>query len=102
VLAGQVLLIVMAVAWCVQMAFMAVWGETCFAQTNARIQYGQTMAVVLVVVLAVFIPVARHGKLTEKRNRYGRQQKPWEPESLRMLNPRCPGFPDEMADGRLR
>jgi len=66
----------------------AVWGETCFMQTNARILYGQTVAAVLVVVLAVFVLVIRHRRLTEKRNRDSRQDRPWEPERLQILYPR--------------
>jgi uncharacterized membrane protein YcjF (UPF0283 family) len=76
VLAAQVLLIAMAVAWCVQLALTAVWGETCFSQTNAGIQYGQTVAGVLVVVLAVFVLVIQHGRLTEKRINDCRQDEP--------------------------
>ena len=58
------------------MALMAVWGETCFTQKNAGMQYGQIVAAMLVVVLAVFVLVTRHGRLTEKRNRDSRQDRP--------------------------
>ena len=47
------------------MTLIAVQGELCLTETNAGILYGQTVAAVLVVVLAVFVLVIRHGRLTE-------------------------------------
>ena len=76
VLAAQLLLLAMAVAWCVQLTLIAVRGEICLTETIARIQYGQTVAAVLVVVLAVFVLVIRHGRLTEKRINDRRQDEP--------------------------
>ena len=87
-LATQPLLVVMAMAWCVQLALKAVWGETRFTQTNAGIQYGQNAAAVLVVMLAVLVLAIRHGRVTEKRNRYSRRDRPWDPQRLQILDPR--------------
>ena len=70
------------------MALRPVWGETCFTQTDARMQYGQTAAAVLVAALVVFVLVIRHGSLDEKRNRDGRQDRPWELGRLHILDPR--------------
>jgi hypothetical protein len=78
----------MAVAWGVQFTLIAVRGEICLTETNAGILYGQTVAAVLVVLPAVFVLVLRHGRLTEKRNRDSRQDRPWEPERLQILDPR--------------
>ncbi len=67
VLAAQLLLIAMAVAWCVQLTLIAVRGEICFIETNAVILYGEIAATVLVVVFAVFVFVMQYRRLTEKR-----------------------------------
>lgn len=67
VLAAQVLLIAMAVAWCVQLTVIAVRKQVCFTETNAAILYGEIAATVLVVVFAVFVFVIQYRRLNEQR-----------------------------------
>ena len=68
------LLIAMAVAWCVQLTLIAVWGEICFSEPNAVILYGEIAATVLVAVFAVLVFVMQYRGLTEKRASDDRQQ----------------------------
>ena len=75
VLAAQLLLIAMAVAWCVQLTLIAVRGEICFSEPNAVILYGEIAATVLVVVFAVLVFVMQYRRLTEKRISDSRQDR---------------------------
>lgn len=74
VLAAQLLLIAMAVAWCVQLTLIAVWGEVRFMETNTGILYAEIAATVLVVVFAVVVFVMQYRRLAEKRASDRRQQ----------------------------
>lgn len=74
VLAAQLLLIAMAVAWCVQLTLIAVWGEVRFTETNAGILYAEIAATVLVTVFAVVVFVMQYRRLNEKRTGDSRQQ----------------------------
>lgn len=67
ILAAQVLLFAMAVAWCVQLAAIAVHGEVCFGEPHTVILYGEIAAVVLVAVFAAVVFVVQYRRLTEKR-----------------------------------
>jgi membrane protein implicated in regulation of membrane protease activity len=73
VLAAQLLLLAMTVAWCVQLTLIAVRGQICFAETNAAILYGEIVAVVLIGVFAVAVFVMQYRRLTEKRASDNRQ-----------------------------
>lgn len=73
VLAAQVLLIAMAVAWCVQLTLIAVHGEICFTETNAVILYGEIAATALIIVFAIVVFVMQYRRLTEKRSGDRRQ-----------------------------
>ena len=55
VLAAQLLLIAMAVAWCVQLTLIAVHGQICFTETNAAILYGEIAGVALIAVFALVV-----------------------------------------------
>ena len=70
------LLIDIAVAWCVQLTLIAVRGEICFTETNAVILYGEIAATALIVVFAVFVFVMQYRRLTEKRISDRRQDGP--------------------------
>ena len=73
VLAAQLLLIAMSIAWCVQLTLIAVRGEICFAETNAAILYVEIAATVLVSVFAVVVFVMQYRRLTEERTSDSRQ-----------------------------
>ena len=74
VLAAQVLLLAMAVAWCVQLTLIAVRGQICFAETNAAVLYGEIAAMVLIAVFAVAVFVMQYRRLTENRASDDKQQ----------------------------
>ena len=67
VLAAQLLLIAMAVAWCVQLTLIAVHGRICFEETNDAILYGEIAGVALIAVFALAVFVVQYRRLTEKR-----------------------------------
>jgi heme/copper-type cytochrome/quinol oxidase subunit 2 len=73
VLAAQLLLIAMSIAWCVQLTLIAVRGEICLTETNAGILYGEIAATVLVVIFAVVVFVMQYRRLAEKRISDSRQ-----------------------------
>jgi hypothetical protein len=73
VLAAQVLLIAMSIAWSLQLTLIAVRGEICFTEPNAGILYGEIAATVLVAVFAVVVFVMQYRRLDEKRISDSRQ-----------------------------
>ncbi len=74
VLAAQLLLLAMAVAWCVQLTLIAVRGRICFEETNSAILYGEIAGVVLIAVFALAVFVVQYRRLAEKRASDDRQQ----------------------------
>lgn len=74
VLAAQLLLLAMAVAWCVQLTLIAVRGQICFAETNAAILYGEIAGMVVIALFAVVVFVIQYRRLTEKRASDERQR----------------------------
>jgi membrane protein implicated in regulation of membrane protease activity len=76
VLAAQVLLLAMAVAWCVQLTLIAVRGRICFEETNAAILYGEIAGVALIAMFALVVFVMQYRRLTEKRAGDSRQDAP--------------------------
>ena len=75
VLAAQLLLLAMAVAWCVQLTLIAVRGQICFEETNAAILYGEIAGMVLIALFAVVVFVIQYRRLTEKRASDERQHR---------------------------
>ena len=73
VLAAQLLLIAMAVAWCVQLTLIAVHGRICFEETNDAILYGEIAGVALIAVFALAVFVVQYRRLAEKRASDDRQ-----------------------------
>jgi len=67
VLAAQLLLLAMSVAWCVQLTLIAVRGQICFAETNAVILYGEIAGMVLIAIFAIAVFVMQYRRLVEKR-----------------------------------
>ena len=74
VLAAQLLLLAMAVAWCVQLTLIALRGRICFEETNSAILYGEIAGVVLIAVFALAFFVVQYRRLAEKRASDDRQQ----------------------------
>lgn len=74
VLAAQVLLLAMAVAWCVQLTLIAVHGQICFEEGNAAILYGEIAVVTLIALFAVAVFVIQYRRLGEKRSSEDRRQ----------------------------
>jgi membrane protein implicated in regulation of membrane protease activity len=74
VLAAQLLLLAMAVAWCVQLTLIAVHGQICFAETNAAILYGEIAGMVLIALFAIVVFVMQYRRLIEKRASDERQR----------------------------
>ena len=74
VLATQLLLLAMAVAWCVQLTLIALRGRICFEETNSSILYGEIAVVVLIAVFALAVFVVQYRRLAEKRASDDRQQ----------------------------
>ena len=73
VLAAQLLLVAMAVAWCVQLTLIAVRGQICFTETNATILYGEIALVALIALFAIAVFALQYRRLNEKRASDGRQ-----------------------------
>jgi hypothetical protein len=73
VLATQLLLMAMAIGWCVQLTLIAVRDQVCFAETNVAILYGEIAGVALIAVFAVTVFIMQYRRLIEKRASDSRQ-----------------------------
>ena len=73
-MAAQLLLLAMAVAWCVQLSLIAVHGRICFEETNAAILYGEIAGVALIAVFALAVFAVQYRRLAEKRASDDRQE----------------------------
>lgn len=67
ILAAQVLLMAMAIAWCVQLVAIAIHGQVCFGEPHAVILYGEIAAVVVVAIFAAVVFIVQLRRLMEKR-----------------------------------
>ena len=67
ILAAQVLLMAMAIAWCVQLVAIAIHGQVSFGEPHAVILYGEIAAVVLVAIFAAVVFIVQLRRLMEKR-----------------------------------
>ena len=67
VLAAQLLLIAMAIAWCIHMVLIAKNGQIYFIEANPVILHGEIVATVLVVVFAITVFAIQCKRLGEKR-----------------------------------
>ena len=67
VLAAQLLLIAMAVAWCIHMILIAKNGQIYFVEANPVILYGEIVAVVLIILFAVTVFAIQIKRLGERR-----------------------------------
>ncbi len=55
VLASQLLLMALAIAWCVHMVLIAKHGRIFFAEPNLLILYGEIAATVLIAIFAIAV-----------------------------------------------
>ncbi len=76
VLAAQLLLLAMAVAWLVQLTLIAVRSQICFAENNAAILFTEIAIVALIAVFAVAVFIMQYRRLTEKRSGDTRENVP--------------------------
>lgn len=67
VLAAQLLLIAMAIAWTVHMVLIARYGEIYFVETNPIVLYGEIVATVLITLFAVIVFALQCKRLGERR-----------------------------------
>ncbi len=67
VLVSQLLLIAVAIAWCIQMVLIAKYGEIYFTETNSVVLYGEIAATVLITLFAVTVFVFQCKRLGERR-----------------------------------
>ena len=67
VLAAQLLLIALAISWCVHMVLIAKHGEVYFVETSPAILYGEIGATLLIILFAVIVFALQCKRLGEKR-----------------------------------
>ena len=67
VLAAQLLLIAMAVAWCIQMVLIAKNGQIYFVEANPVILHGEIVATVLIILFAITVFAIQCKRLGERR-----------------------------------
>ena len=67
VLAVQLLLIALAIAWCVHLALIAKYGEIFFVEANPVVLYGEIAATVLITVFALTVFALQCKRLGERR-----------------------------------
>lgn len=67
VLVSQLLLIAMAIAWCIHMVLIAKYGEIYFIEANSVVLYGEIAATVLITLFAVTVFALQCKRLRERR-----------------------------------
>jgi amino acid transporter len=67
VLASQLLLIVLALAWGIQLVAIALRGGVLSIETNPWILYGEIVATIFIIVFAIFVLVFEFKRLTARR-----------------------------------
>lgn len=67
VLAAQLLLIALAIAWCVHLVLIVRYGEIFFIEANPVVLYGEIAATVLITVFAVTVFALQYKRLGERR-----------------------------------
>ena len=76
VLAAQVLLLAMAVAWIVQLTLIAINGHICFEEDNRAVLYLEITAMGLIAIFALVVFVIQYRRLGEKRSGEDRRTGP--------------------------
>ncbi len=67
VLAAQVLLLAMSVAWVIQLVLIAINGQICFEEGNRAVLYVEIAAVAFIGLFALAVFVIQYRRLGEKR-----------------------------------
>lgn len=67
VLAAQLLLIAMAIAWCVHLVLIAKYGKIYFVEANPVILYGEITATVLITLFAATVFALQWKRMGERR-----------------------------------
>lgn len=67
VMAAQVLLLAMSVAWIIQLTLIAINGRICFEESNRAVLYLEIAAVGLIGIFALVVFVIQYRRLGEKR-----------------------------------
>ena len=67
VLASQLLLIAMAIAWVIHMVLIAKSGHVYFIEENPVVLYGEIAATVLITLFAIVVFVIQYKRLRERR-----------------------------------
>jgi hypothetical protein len=68
VIAGQILLVALAFAWLIHMAYIAAFGSISFVEDNPLILWGEIIASGLIMVFAVYVLVTQIKRLGERRS----------------------------------
>ena len=67
VLAAQMLLIALAIAWLIQMILIAVNGSVFFIEGNSAILWAEISASLLITIYAIYVLVRQIQRLSERR-----------------------------------
>ena len=67
ILVAQLLLVALAIAWCVHMVLIAKHGEIYFVETNSAILYGEIAATVVITLFAIIVFTLQFKRLGERR-----------------------------------
>ena len=67
VLASQLLLIAMAIAWVIHMVLIAKSGHVYFIEENPVVLYGEIAATVVITLFAIVVFVIQYKRLRERR-----------------------------------
>ena len=67
VLSAQLLLIALAIAWCVHMVLIAKYGRIYFVEENPAILYGEIAATALIILFAIVVFALQCKRLGERR-----------------------------------
>ena len=67
VLSAQLLLIALAIAWCVHMVLIAKYGRIYFVEANPAILYGEIVATALIILFAIVVFALQCKRLGERR-----------------------------------
>jgi len=67
VLAAQMLLIALAIAWLIQMILIARWGSVYFIEKNSSILWAEIAASLLITLFAIYVLVRQIQRLGERR-----------------------------------
>jgi membrane protein implicated in regulation of membrane protease activity len=67
VLAAQLLLIALAIAWCVHMVLIAKYGQIFFVEENPMVLYGEIAATVVIILFGLVVFALQCKRLGERR-----------------------------------